>query len=120
MSTKKPSSYEEIVETVKANNNQVINDNPTAVSKQITLMGIMNYKYKDRIIPVGLFGSAMFTLNEVFLDTEGVPHISRHCTCGIFERDMKDPLEEAITKFNNSRPLHQSTAGNVITGYVLF
>lgn len=120
MSTKKPSSYEEIVKTVKANNNQVINDNPIAIEKLVTLMGIMNYKYKDKIIPVGLFSSAMFTLNEVFLDTEGVPHISRHCTCGIFEREEKDSLEEAITKFNNNRPLHQSAAGNVIVGYVLF
>lgn len=120
MKTKTPHTFAEIEAAVKANGNKVINDNPIAAEKLITLSGLMVYKYKEKSIPVGLFGYTMFTLNEVYLDAEGVPHISRHCTCGIFERKEPDTLEESITKFNNSRPLHQSAAGNVVINHVLF
>ena len=120
MKTSTPYTFEEIEAAVRANGNKVINDNPTAAEKLITLSGLMVYKYKEKRIPVGVFGFITFTLNEVYLDAEGVPHISRHCTCGIFNREEPDTLEESISKFNNSRPSHQSAAGNVVISYVLF
>lgn len=92
-------SFKEILDAVIANNNMVIDDHDN-FNKSMKLAGVAKLKHSG--VAVALCDSRYFSLNRVYLDQSGVPHVSRESVAGVIKKDGIS-LQEAIEKYNEQQ-----------------
>lgn len=102
--------FHAIVEAVKHNKFQVINDRITG--KQFTIAGVAQLNNSPFV--VALLDAAYFTLNLVYLDKQGRPHLSKEVGLGTI-KNFGGRLEESIQSYNRRKDISLP-----ITNVVLF
>lgn len=108
-----------VVAAVQANNN-VVGDDHNNGTRTLTLTGIGGYIRGEKIIPVALCNSVAFCLNEVYLDEEGKPRISRSSTGGLIELPGGLDLQSGIDNFNEMMKNNKFSNGEHLAHCVIF
>lgn len=106
-------NFEVIVAAVKANNNRVVDDHNNS-RPSVELAGLAMVERSG--IPVALCESRYFSLNRVYLDDKGVPHVSQEAVAGAVMKGGFS-MREAIEAYNANQEEYNNgyfTVGSVV------
>ena len=92
-------TFKEILDTIMHTKGRVIDDHNNSKGC-LTLSGLATVKNSGAI--VALCDSRYFSLNRVYLDEKGMPHVSREAVAGVIQKDGIS-LQEGIDKYNEQQ-----------------
>lgn len=108
-------SFTEVLAAVKGFNNSVKDDHGNG-TRVLKLCGLATLDKLERSTIVALCDSAYFSLNDVYLDEEGFPHVSISSCGGVVDCRRHVDVAEAIEYFNAEQvkfPFSCGTLNNV-------
>ena len=106
--------FEAVVAAVKSVNGLVLDDHRGNGGK-LQLCGVATLDKGDSSIPVALIHDDYFSLNEVYLDDQGVAHISTRAVGGVIHtpKRLSVTLADGIAKYNEESRTAKWTCGTV-------
>lgn len=108
-------TFVEVLAAVKAFNNSVKDDHGNG-TRVLKLCGLATLDKNERSTIVALCDSAYFSLNDVYLDEEGVPHVSTSSCGGVVDCRTHASVADAIEYYNEEQakfPFSCGTLNNV-------
>lgn len=107
-------TYAAVVAAIVANKGIVIDDHKPN-DGVIKLAGVGKLQGKTREVPVALCEARYFSLNEMYVDEEGRPHVGRNSVAGtVIPMDYGMDLKEAIAGYNKEQAEYPFSSGQVV------
>jgi hypothetical protein len=108
-------SFAQIVSAIAANNGMVKDDHGNG-TRMLKLAGVATLDKNERSTPVALCDSAYFSVNGVYLDEEGVPHVDISSVGGVVDCRNHASVKDAVEHYNEEQkgfPFSCGTLNNV-------
>jgi len=107
--------FAKVVEAVKAVKGVVKDDHRSSIGGTLKLCGVATLDKDGISIPIALIDDDYFSLNELYLDEDGVPHISTRAVAGVIHtpKSQNVTLEQGIASYNKAMEGNRFSCGSV-------
>lgn len=115
------SVFTAVAKAVHAAKGVVQDDHRASIGGTLKLCGVATLDKDGSSIPVALIDDDYFSLNELYLDEAGVPHVSTRAVAGVIHtpKSQNVTLEQGIAAYNKAMEGNRFSCGS-INNVVLF